>query len=118
MIYGKPRIGRGIRHRAGAMNKLEAKYAAHLELRRRANEIVWYGYEPWKLKLADKTYLTPDFGVQLADGTLESHEVKGFWEDDARVKSKLAARLHPFRFICVTQVKGAWDYEILTREEE
>ncbi len=117
MTYGTPRHGRGVRHSPGVMNKLEAKYAAHLELRRRAGEIVYFAFESIKLKLADKTYLTPDFMVQLADNTLESHEVKGHWEDDARVKSKLAAKHHPFRFICVTEEKGRWIYEVLTREE-
>jgi hypothetical protein len=29
----------------------------------------------------------------LADGQLQAHEVKGHWEDDARVKIKVAASL-------------------------
>ena len=34
----------------------------------------------------------------LADGTLELHEVKGFWRDDAKVKIKAAAQQYPFVF--------------------
>jgi hypothetical protein len=37
----------------------------------------------------------------LANGELELHEVKGFWQDDARVKIKIAADLYPMRFIAV-----------------
>jgi hypothetical protein len=29
-------------------------------------------------------------------------EVKGHWEEDARVKIKVAASIYPFRFIAVT----------------
>jgi hypothetical protein len=34
----------------------------------------------------------------LADGSIELHEVKGFFEDDAKVKVKVAASMFPFVF--------------------
>lgn len=77
-------------------NKTEEAYQETLEHRRLAGEVLWHGYEPFKLKLADRTFYTPDFGVLMADGQLELHEVKGHWEDDARVKIKVAARQFPF----------------------
>jgi hypothetical protein len=53
--------------------------------------------------------------VLRGDGSLEVHEVKGFWEDDARVKVKVAASLFPFRFIAVTAIAkkhgGGWKVE-------
>ena len=40
------------------------------------------------------------------------HEVKGHWEDDARVKIKVAATQHPwFRFLAVKAGKTGWQYE-------
>jgi hypothetical protein len=50
-----------------------------------------------------------------ASGEMEMHEVKGFWQDDARAKIKIAADLYPFRFIAV-KVKpkkngGGWETE-------
>lgn len=82
----------------GAMNKTEAEYALFLEARKQAGEILWYAFEPIKLRLADSTFYTPDFAVMGQDRVFECHEVKGFWRDDARVKIKVAAAQHPFRF--------------------
>lgn len=82
----------------GQMNKTEAEYAAFLNLREKAGEIQWWKFEGLKLRLADKTFYTPDFAVMAADGVIECHEVKGHWQDDARVKIKVAASQYPFRF--------------------
>jgi len=99
------------RMKAGKQNKTEGAYGDHLELRKRAGEVAWYAFEGVKLRLADNTFYTPDFAVMLTSGQLEMHEVKGFWEDDARVKIKVAAALFPFQFIGVQSVKGAWKSE-------
>jgi hypothetical protein len=89
------------RLKIGAMNKTEAAYAATLDARLYAGEVAWFKFEGIKLRLADNTFYTPDFAVMLANGELELHEVKGFWQDDARVKIKIAADLYPMRFIAV-----------------
>lgn len=96
----------------GTMNKTEAAYAQYLELQKRAGEILWYSFEAIKLRLADKTFYTADFAVMAKDGVLEMHEVKGFWEDDARVKIKVAADKYPFRFRAFTKVGNGWDVEV------
>lgn len=98
-----PKFGRGVRKAPGAMNGWERKYSATLEARKQTGEILWWAYEAVKLKLADKTYLTPDFVVMLADGAIEFHEVKGFMRDDAAVKLKVAANKFPFIFRLITQ---------------
>jgi hypothetical protein len=102
------------RLKTGEMNKTEAAYAAHLE-RIMGTVIVWWRFEGVKLRLADNTFYSPDFAVMLADGTLEMHEVKGFWQDDARVKIKVAASIYPFRFIALkARAKkhgGGWEVE-------
>lgn len=85
---------------AGTMNKTEAEYGAVLDA---DPTVVWKKFEGFKLRLADNTFYTPDYAVMRADGALECHEVKGHWEDDARVKIKVAASLYPFRFIAVTK---------------
>lgn len=87
------------RLRTGQMNKTEAEYAEFLERRKWAGEVAWYKFEGVKLRLADNTFYTPDFAVMLAAGEFQLHEVKGHWQDDARVKIKIAADLYPFEFI-------------------
>lgn len=99
----------------GVMNKTEAAYAAHLTLRQYAGEILWFKFEAVKLRLADATFYSPDFTVLPSSGVLEMHEVKGFWQDDARVKIKVAASIYPFRFVAVTtrakKNGGGWETE-------
>ena len=103
------------RLKTGEMNKTEAAYAAYLERRKIAGEVAWYKFEGIKLRLADNTFLTLDFPVMLANGQMEMHEVKGFWQDDAKVKMKVAADLYPFRFIAVRPLPkrdgGGWKVE-------
>lgn len=103
------------RLKTGQMNKSEAAYGAHLELLKRAGEIVWYRFEGVKLRLADNTFYTTDFAVMCADGVMEMHEVKGFWQDDARAKIKIAAEMYPFRFkafkVRAKKHGGGWEEE-------
>lgn len=103
------------RMKTGVMNKTEAGYAAHLESLRQAGKVVWYKFEGWKFRLADNTFYTPDFAVMSTDGYLEAHEIKGYWQDDAKVKIKVAASLYPVRFIAVyartKKEGGGWKTE-------
>lgn len=111
---GKVARGRP-RHVPGEMNKTEEAYAAHLALQLAAGEIAWFRFESVKLKLAEKTHLTIDFFVMTASGDLEAHEVKGFWEEDARVKVKVAAEMYPFRFLAVQRAPGGgWKTEVFS----
>lgn len=103
-----------VRHRAGEMNGTEQSYALHLQERVAKGEVLWWSFEAIRLRLADKTTLTVDFFVMLASGALEAHELKGkdkHWEDDARVKIKVAAELYPFQFYGVHRAGGEWQYE-------
>lgn len=103
------------RLKVGQRNKTEAAYESTLKERHVAGEILWFKFEGMKLRLTDNTFYTPDFAVMLADGTLECHEVKGQWMDDARVKIKVAAELYPFRFVAVRprpkKDGGGWKIE-------
>jgi hypothetical protein len=89
------------RLKTGERNKTEAAYERTLEARRVDGLVLWYRFEGLKLRLADNTFYTPDFAVMTADGQIECHEVKGHWQEDARVKIKVAADMYPFRFIAV-----------------
>ncbi|MGP1363603.1 DUF1064 domain-containing protein [Neisseria sicca] len=104
------------RLKTGEMNKTEAAYAEYLEQQKQQGVILWYRFEGVKLRLADKTFYTPDFAVMTANGTMEMHEVKGFWQDDARVKIKVAAESYPFRFVAVKakckKDGGGWSFEV------
>ncbi len=102
------RFAKVTRHKPGTMNKLEALYAARLELLKVAGEIRSYSFECAKFKLAPLTFYTPDFMVVASDDVIEFHEVKGFWEDDARVKIKVFASLYPFRVKAITFKKKEW----------
>ncbi len=90
------------------MNKLEQSYSLFLESN---PKVAWWKWEALKLRLADKTFYEPDFLVQLVTGELEVHEVKGHWEDDARVKIKVAAETFPFAFVAITKKGGEWEFE-------
>lgn len=106
----------------GEMNRYEAAYAGDLELLRLKGEVDRWMYEAVKLRLAPKTFFTPDFVVVKADGYLELHEVKGHWEEDARIKMKVAAEMYPmFKFIAVQlklrAKKRGGGFEVIKTEE-
>jgi len=97
----------------GTMNKTEELYQEHLRSLRDNGEILEFWWEGIKLKLANKTTYTPDFLVLTKELTLECHEVKGFWQDDARAKTKIAAAMYyPFIFKAFTPIAkgkgGGW----------
>jgi hypothetical protein len=115
-MKGAPR-GKGRTRRVpGEMNGLERAYQAVLEQRRIAGEVYRYAYESVNLRLADRTFYRPDFWVVLADGAIELHEVKGgHWEEQAKVRTKVAAALFPeLRFVVATRALkrdgGGWSY--------
>ncbi|WP_300752188.1 DUF1064 domain-containing protein [Janthinobacterium sp.] len=112
MARGLQALGR---LKVGAMNKTEQAYALTLEQRKAAGEVEWYKFEGLKFRLADNTFYAPDFAVLLAGGALEAHEVKGYWQDDARAKIKIAADMYPLRFVAVqalpNKAGGGWKVE-------
>jgi len=98
--------------RATRMNKTEAARAERLTLWLHAGTILRFDFQPEKLRLADNTFYTPDFRVVHADGSITMEDVKGakgsrYWcEEDAKIKIKLAAELHPYRFVIVWTIGG------------
>ncbi len=92
------------------MNGLESDYALFLEADR---TVQWWKFQPTKLRIAKRTWYEPDFFVMRTDNSLEIHETKGHWEDDARVKIKAAAEIFPLKFVAVRRVEGRWEFEEL-----
>lgn len=100
------------------MNRTEARRAKHLESLRTSGAVIDWAYEPEKFRLADRTWYMPDFRVVYANGAIEFEDVKGrkgdrYWcEEDAKLKLKLAAELHPYRFVIVWPLRGGgWGRE-------
>lgn len=102
------KYGRAVRRKPGEMNKLEAEYAERLKDEIQLGSIAWFSFDAIKLRLAASCFYTPDFIVINGCSEIEVHEVKGHWEDDARVKIKVAAAQFPFRFKALTKKKGIW----------
>lgn len=109
------------------MNRTEEKYAKHLQDRLLVGEIRWWAFECWKFRLADSTFYTPDFIVVDNALRIEAHEVKHYWksiggagwEEDARVKIKCAAEMHPVRFIAATFMDDqSWSFEEFGKDRE
>lgn len=97
-------------------NKLERDFGLFLLSQQQAGEILWYKYEPIRLKLGDGAWYKPDFGVLNADYSFTFYETKGHWREAARVRIKVAADLYPFfEFVAVRREKKMWTFEIFGR---
>lgn len=104
----------------GQKNKTEQSYSQYLDTLQKAGLIESYAYEVETLKLGDDCRYTPDFRV-FKNGFIEFHEVKGtkrtkgslktspYCEDDALVKIKCAAEMHPYKFIIVWKNGNVWE---------
>ncbi|MCC7423590.1 MAG: hypothetical protein IT428_25250, partial [Planctomycetaceae bacterium] len=100
----------------GKMNRTESELAEYLEAQRLKGEIVFWEFEPLKIRLADNTFYEPDFLIVRADQTVEFCECKACWikdgkpvphyEDDARVKLKVAAfhKLWMWHFTAMSKI--------------
>jgi len=93
--------------RPDTMNKLEKAWYDHLI---RTTDYLIFS-QALKLRMADKTWYTPDFFCLCPDGIVRIFETKGFFRDDAAVKLKTTAEMYScFRFYLVKKAKGgAWD---------
>jgi hypothetical protein len=114
---------RGRWHQRGPrkdMNRDEAGFSAVLEERKAKGEIVRWDFGVERLRLADATWYLPDFRVLMPDGEIHFFEVKGFVESTGRVKIKVAAELHPYRFFQVSRRRkkdgGGWSVDEINAE--
>lgn len=89
---------------------MEARYALEiLEAQVAQGKIEKWFFESVRLRLAPKTFYTPDFMVIDRDGTVTFKEVKGFLREDAAVKFKWARESFPyFKFEMWGRKAGVW----------
>lgn len=108
-------------HKTGLMNGMEREYAAILDAEVSAGFIAGFYFERVTLKLADDTRYTPDFMVILSSGEVRFDEVKGWMEDDAWVKFKVASEMFPFSFRLARKRTrksgGGWEVKDYPRNE-
>lgn len=114
----------------GEPNKPEKRYIERLQLLQAAGEVVWWAYEPIRLRLAHGCFYTPDFQVITPTETgaynLELHEVKVMWRvrggpdkpgilRDGRVKLHTAAELNPYYtfVLAIEQRDKSWQLETI-----
>ncbi len=100
------------------MNKLERSFFEQMSA---SPHVVKVLREPYKLRLAGRTWYTPDFVVwpvvYTGDCRPACVEVKGFMRDDAAVKLKVAATLYAeWRWLLVTRAgRHSWEVREVTR---
>ncbi len=97
-------------------NKTEARYDGHLAEREQQGRVLDHAFEPFKWKLADRTWFRIDFAVWLPDGLLVAVDVKGWLEDDAAVKAKWFA--HEYKCVplyLASYERGSWAYRVCGR---
>ena len=98
---------------AKGQNKTEARFDAILEGLKHERRIEHYAFESVRLRLAGRTTYAPDFLV-VADRIIFV-EVKGHMRDDAAVKVKVAAELHPWAaFFVAFSDKRSFDIRRVT----
>ena len=105
---------KGKRRIPGEMSKTELAYSQYLELRKRANEIQDWWYEPLSFRLAKQTNAILDFMILDNDGFITMVDTKGstkvtrkdgtvdtvaYSMDKSKAKIKIAADMFPFRFV-------------------
>jgi ribosomal protein S16 len=111
------------RHVPGQMNRLEKKMADRLEAMKVAGEILWWEFEPIRLRLTiddKRTTYTPDFIVLRDDLETEVIETKGYWKPAARVKTKVAADKYWFWHFrgAMWSKKDGWAFEEFSKEDD
>jgi len=79
-------------------SKWEANYAIYLEFLKKQGEIKGWRYEhaffEFPVRHGTTRYL-PDFEVDLNNGKMEIHEVKGFMDSRSKTKFKRMAKYYP-----------------------
>ena len=109
------------RRQPGVMNKLEERFwgmavdFASSAIPLPGTQIIplQMVFERHTLKLANGCRYTPDFKVIDREGHIWFIETKGFWQEDARVKIKVAAeQFWEYRFLAAQWKKSTgWTFE-------
>lgn len=96
----------------GVPNRTEQRFLDWCEERKATGEFAIVRFEKITLVLASGVRYTPDVWVVLRTGEVVCYEVKGFMQEDARVKLRVAAQSFPeFSFVLVYWKAKAWVFE-------
>jgi len=94
-------------------NKLEQRFALHLAGLEKRGEILWWQYEPIRLRIGKGALFTPDFGALRSDSSFVFFETKGsFTREASRVRLKAARDRYPFFEFRVARLAkgGGWEF--------
>lgn len=92
-------------------NGLERAYGQRLDAMKVEGEILWWGFEQIKLRLADGRWFRPDFLVLYADGHWSVEETKGFERQASMLRLSVAAEHYPFKFVLVKKDGSGWTFK-------
>lgn len=95
-----------VRKAKGEMNATETAFSRYLEQERMDGRVLWWRFEAWTFRLADRTTWTPDFVVLYWTREIWAIDVKGakktkagkyvpFVEPQTAVKVKICAEQFP-----------------------
>ncbi len=91
------------------MNSWEKQYAGWLATMQAGGEVLWWAFEPIRVRLADNSFFKPDFLVVWHDGEITADEIKGVEREAAIVRWKVAAGLIPWvTFRMLTKEGSGW----------
>jgi len=91
---------------------LEARYAQYLTLRQACGELIRWWYEPATFRIPGGHWYTPDFVLELPDGSLEWHETKGYlWKHDALKIDAFREIWRGLLYYLVTRTGDGWNLE-------
>jgi hypothetical protein len=92
-------------------NDTERSYASYLEQLRHMKVIKAWHYEPWKINLAPRTDIIPDW-LLVYDTHFEIHDTKGHLRPQWWAKFKVCKKLFPyFKYAIVKKIKAEWIVE-------
>lgn len=94
-------------------SKLEARYAQYLDVLKFCGDIRRYVYHPFTIWIATKRKYTPDFLIEMKDGSVAIVEVKGSMKmknarDSITRLHVAASKLPMFTWKLVQRVRGDW----------
>lgn len=102
------------------MNKTEEMWAWSLQEEKQKGRILWFDFEPVTFRLTSKVpgstrvSYTPDFLVELADGSMRIDEVKGpYIREDSLLKFKMAADRFPCFSWRMVQLKDDGNFHLI-----
>lgn len=103
----------------GKMNKHEEYFEReYLIPKRSAGEVIEWHYEKFRWKIGENCFYKPDFFAVMADLSINIYEVKGYWTEKARVKTRAAADAMPwFRWIACYRKAGVWQFEMMNHKQ-